>query len=269
MASDDDDAGVALSFAASCTLPKRRKVGATRTTIPARRFCGRPVYHSSRVTASASSSLPRTASERAAGTPIATSAASPRSSRHAFCSTARPSPPREYGVRPEPLSATSHANSLELRASPPRSSPSEMERPSPSCPAQFPNWWPAYACAYGVAPRGTRAPERTAANSGSPAAPAGSRSSRAVCALVASTRGVPTHAVGRTRETDAFFTWRTVRRRSWSTRRRRSVKFSKAKRPTALLSSSTTREVQRPSPPTPSLQSCSGPHAHTPEQSAP
>ena len=30
--------------------------------------------------------------------------------------------PREYGVRPEPLSATSHANSLELRASPPRSS---------------------------------------------------------------------------------------------------------------------------------------------------
>ena len=81
-----------------------------------------------------------------------------RYSRSIGPTAALPSPPRENGVRPEPLSAMS-------RRRPWRSitSPSRIARPSPSCGVKPPNWCPAYACAIGVAPAGTTLPANTAA----------------------------------------------------------------------------------------------------------
>eukprot|EP00955_Chlamydomonas_euryale_P044747 352965-Chlamydomonas_euryale.AAC.11 len=51
--------------------------------------------------------------------------------------TARPSARRLYGVRPAPLSCNSHR-----WPSGPRTSAMLIARPSPSCPAQLPNWCP-------------------------------------------------------------------------------------------------------------------------------
>jgi hypothetical protein len=65
--------------------------------------------------------------------------ASPISTSRSIGPTAAlPSPPRENGVRPEPLKAMS-------RRRPWRSitSPSSSARPSPSCGEKPPNWWPA------------------------------------------------------------------------------------------------------------------------------
>ena len=60
-------------------------------------------------------------------------------------SAARPSPPRENRVRPDPLNWTSTS-----RPSGVRCSPSRMARPSPSM-VKWPNWCPAYAWAIGRA----------------------------------------------------------------------------------------------------------------------
>jgi len=71
-------------------------------------------------------------------TPSACIASEHRNSRIDERSTARPSPMREYGVRPAPLSWISNDG-------PPAAgchSPSSSARPSPSWPAQTPNWWP-------------------------------------------------------------------------------------------------------------------------------
>ena len=97
------------------------------------------------------------ASARVVGMPSACMASLTRYSRSTGPSAARPSPPREKGVRPAPLSCTS-------RRVPPRSttSPSRMARPSPSCGTKPPNWCPAYAVAMGVAVSGMRFPARTA-----------------------------------------------------------------------------------------------------------
>jgi hypothetical protein len=67
------------------------------------------------------------ASPRCTGTRGSTSAA-PRGRRRV----------REYGVGPAPLSCSSQR----CPAAPTTASPSEIARPSPSCPAQWPNWWP-------------------------------------------------------------------------------------------------------------------------------
>ena len=77
-------------------------------------------------------------SARVVGMPSAFIASEQRNSRIDERSTARPSPMREYGVRPAPLSCSS------IGPARPFSSPSRMARPSPSWPAQTPNWWPEY-----------------------------------------------------------------------------------------------------------------------------
>ncbi len=79
---------------------------------------------------------PTTASARVVGMPSACIASEPRNSRIDERSTARPSPMREYGVRPLPFSCTS------IGPAGVSISPSISARPSPSWPAQTPNWWP-------------------------------------------------------------------------------------------------------------------------------
>ena len=79
-----------------------------------------------------------TASARVVGMPSACIASPISTSRSIGPTAALPSPPRENGVRPEPLNAMS-------RRRPWRSitSPSSTARPSPSCGEKPPNWWPA------------------------------------------------------------------------------------------------------------------------------
>jgi hypothetical protein len=60
-----------------------------------------------------------------------------RNSRIDDRSTARPSAVREYGVGPAPLSCSSHRAPAAFTTS-----PRVIARPSPSWPAQWPNWWP-------------------------------------------------------------------------------------------------------------------------------
>ena len=60
-----------------------------------------------------------------------------RNSRTEERSTARPSAVREYGVMPAPLSCSSQRSPAAFTVS-----PRVIARPSPSCPAQWPNWWP-------------------------------------------------------------------------------------------------------------------------------
>jgi hypothetical protein len=71
------------------------------------------------------------------GTPRWCIASLHRNSRIDERSTARPSALREYGVGPAPFNCSSHRSPAALIAS-----PSVIARPSPSCPAQWPNWWP-------------------------------------------------------------------------------------------------------------------------------
>ena len=73
-------------------------------------------------------SEPMIASARVLGMPRACIASEHRNSRIDERSTARPSPMREYGVLPEPLSCSSHS-----LPSVPRTPPSSSARPSPSC----------------------------------------------------------------------------------------------------------------------------------------
>ena len=145
-------------------VPRDRVVGqpahalqcrrAPRSTGRCRRGCGWPPRASARRRAarcsrSTGSPVAATASARVVGMPSAC-IASPISTRAASGPTAAwPSPPRENGVRPEPLKCMS-------RRRPCRSttSPSSSARPSPSCGEKPPNWWPAYACAIGSAPSG-------------------------------------------------------------------------------------------------------------------
>ena len=129
-----------MSLAEKCSKwPKRMKLGATRVTTAAvsissrRTDAGDPVMHSARVV----------------GTPRPCMASLHRNSRMLERSTARPSPMREYGVRPAPLSWIS---------SPAAVSPSRMARPSPSWPAQIPNWCPLYTLAKGCEPGSTALP---------------------------------------------------------------------------------------------------------------
>ena len=79
-----------------------------------------------------------TASARVVGMPSACIASPTSTSRSIGPTAALPSPPRENGVRPEPLNAMS-------RRRPARSitSPSSIARPSPSCGEKPPNWCPA------------------------------------------------------------------------------------------------------------------------------
>ena len=115
------------SAAAQCwNEPKRTKLGDMRVTTAA-------VSVSSRCTGN---SEPTIASARVVGMPRAAIASEHRNSRIDERSTARPSPIREYGVRPAPFNCSSHGPAS------PRTSPSRWARPSPSRPAQTPNWWP-------------------------------------------------------------------------------------------------------------------------------
>ncbi len=75
---------------------------------------------------------------RVVGTPRWYIASLQRNSRIEDRSTALPSADREYGVIPEPFNCNSSV------FSPVSTSPNVIALPSPSCPAQFPNWWPPY-----------------------------------------------------------------------------------------------------------------------------
>ena len=78
------------------------------------------------------------ASDRVVGMPSAAIASLTMYSRSTGPSAARPSPRRENGVGPEPLSWMSRR-----MPSGPTTSPSRTARPSPSCGTKLPNWWPA------------------------------------------------------------------------------------------------------------------------------
>ena len=112
------------------------KLGAVRVTTAAvsissrRTGASEPVMHSARLV----------------GMPSACMASLHRNSRMELRSTARPSPMREYGVSPAPLSCTSCGPCGVAN------SPSKMARPSPSWPAQWPNWCPLYTLASGRMP---------------------------------------------------------------------------------------------------------------------
>ncbi len=86
-----------------------------------------------------------TARLRVVGMPSACIASLMMYSRSIGPSGARPSPEREYSVRPEPFSCTSYLSPLCI------CSPSSNALPSPSM-VNWPNWWPAYAIASGVSP---------------------------------------------------------------------------------------------------------------------
>jgi hypothetical protein len=76
-------------------------------------------------------------SARVVGTPRWCIASLHRNSRSEERSTARPSALREYGVGPGALELQLPALAARVDVS-----PSVIARPSPSCPAQLPNWWP-------------------------------------------------------------------------------------------------------------------------------
>ena len=108
-----------------------------------RRGCGsRPRASGRRRAASSRVAPARRSSPRPArawsGTPSAAMASLTMYSRSTGPSAARPSPPREKGVGPEPLSWMSRRT-----PSGPTTSPSRMARPSPSCGTKWPNWCPA------------------------------------------------------------------------------------------------------------------------------
>ncbi|MNT20653.1 hypothetical protein D3C72_1559680 [compost metagenome] len=91
-------------------------------------------------------------SARDVGMPSAAMASEQRNSRIDERSTARPSPMREYGVAPAPFSCSSMGPcSVAI-------SPSRMARPSPSWPAQTPNWWPEYTADRGIERSATALP---------------------------------------------------------------------------------------------------------------
>ncbi|KAG0731053.1 hypothetical protein G6F63_015994 [Rhizopus arrhizus] len=81
-----------------------------------------------------SSPVPTSDIARVVGTPRWCIASLHKNSRIDERRTARPSAPREYGVGPAPFNCSS-----QWRPSGATSSPSEIARPSPSCPAQWPN----------------------------------------------------------------------------------------------------------------------------------
>ncbi len=112
-------------------------------------------------------------------------------SRSTGPSAARPSPRRENGVAPLPLSWMSRR-----RPSRSNTSPSRIARPSPSEGEKPPNWCPAYAWARGSAPSGTALPA-SAATPSAEAIQVGSRpSSSASGALAHSSRGAATGTGG-------------------------------------------------------------------------
>ena len=76
-------------------------------------------------------------SARVVGMPSAAIASEHRNSRIDERNTARPSPMREYGVSPAPLSCNSMRPGVGVSVA--GRSPSRMARPSPSCPAHTPN----------------------------------------------------------------------------------------------------------------------------------
>ena len=107
----------------------------TRMWLDATRVSTAPGSMVSRITCSPDVTA---ASERVVGMPSANIASLTMYSRSTGPSAARPSPRRENGVGPDPLSWMSRRTpSLSM------TSPSRMARPSPSCGTKWPNWWPA------------------------------------------------------------------------------------------------------------------------------
>ena len=86
-----------------------------------------------------------------------------KNSRMLLRKTARPSPIREKGVAPAPLSWISN----------PCVSPNKMARPSPNCPAHTPNWCPLYTLAKLCAPAIGRFPVSASSQRGDSNAPLG------------------------------------------------------------------------------------------------
>ena len=110
-------------------------------------------------------------------------------------STALPSECREYGVSPEPLSCNSQT------PEPVSTSPRVIARPSPNCPAQLPNWWPPYLCAYVSMPTTGVPPPRTSAS------PLSNPKREPISSDHKRSFGLGA-GVGRTRDQQAFGTWR-------------------------------------------------------------
>ena len=115
-------------WATTSTVPTRRWEEATRARTPA---AGVPPSRQIR------SPVATTASARLVGMPSPAMASPRRSSRRAADRVARPSPPLEKGVRPDPFSAMS------LRPTEVCASPRRTARPSPSTGEKPPNWCPA------------------------------------------------------------------------------------------------------------------------------
>mmetsp|Transcript_25905 Transcript_25905/g.60459 ORF Transcript_25905/g.60459 Transcript_25905/m.60459 type:complete len:217 (-) Transcript_25905:87-737(-) len=117
----------------SSTWPTRRKDGAARQVMAHRSLTivsggwSRPrsssAYHMRRTYCERDATSERA---RVVGTPSASIASETRNSRTDERRTARPSPPREKGVVPPPLSCSSHRAPADVSTS-----PSEMARPSP------------------------------------------------------------------------------------------------------------------------------------------
>ena len=116
-------------------LPNRRKLGATLQTMAPDSGAGLPSYRMSLMTSSPVETID---SALVVGTPRWNIASLHRNSRIDERNTAFPSANREYGVTPEPFSCNSKT------PVPVSTSPSVIALPSPSCPAQFPNWCPPY-----------------------------------------------------------------------------------------------------------------------------
>ncbi len=116
-----------LPWWAKCSkCPKRKKEGATRVTTAA----------VSKLSRRTGVEAPTRAKAREVGIPNPCIASLQRYSRMLLRNTARPSPIREKGVGPAPLSCISK---------PPIACgywPRCSARPSPSCPAHTPNWCP-------------------------------------------------------------------------------------------------------------------------------
>ena len=106
--------------------------GATRQTMAPGSAAGRPSYNMSLTT---SSPVVTKLKARVVGMPRWCMASLQTNSRSDERNTARPSARREYGVGPAPLSWSSSRLPDDVTTS-----PSDMARPSPSCPAQLPNW---------------------------------------------------------------------------------------------------------------------------------
>ena len=107
--------------------------------------------------AAMSSPVATTASARVVGMPSACIASPITYSRSIGPTAALPSPPRANGVRPEPLRCRSRRRRGRRR---PRRAAARGRRRGAASSA--PNWWPAYACATGVAPSGATLPARHA-----------------------------------------------------------------------------------------------------------